>query len=196
MRLVGFAGVELVAVLGVTLQFLQSGDPRFPLLYFTVDSVVLFAAVAPLCWRGPTIPRMALLESSVAGMLLSALVFWGGIVPVNGMGAPNLTLILANIVLHSLAPIGGLRVLLQLPYNAGARGRSRLALWGAYPVLYTVVTFTLVARGVEPAYAFLSVNRVGLLAVLASSTAALVLYFVIAFAVDKLVRRNRTNATG
>lgn len=109
----------------VACQFTQSTDPRFPLLYFTVDSAVLAAAVAActlLGWHGRWSARARL--TSAVGVLLSAIVFAAVIAPATETGTwfqphDDLWVRTATVLMHGVAPM-----LVTVDYFLRSRPRS------------------------------------------------------------------------
>lgn len=125
---------------GVTCQFMQSTDPRFPLLYFTVDSAVLAGIAALLTLltggrRGGWRLRLA----AAVGVCVSALVFATVIVPATPTGTwfqphDDWAVRTANMLLHGVAP-----VLVVADYAARAEMPSvrRSLVWSyAWPLGY------------------------------------------------------------
>ncbi|WP_006246341.1 Pr6Pr family membrane protein [Mycolicibacterium tusciae] len=103
--------IVVIQVVAVICQFTQGTDPRFPLLYFTVDSAVLSAVVALfslLGWQGERVMRARL--TAVVGVLVSAMVFAAVIVPATETGTwfqphDDLPVRTATVLMHAVAPI-------------------------------------------------------------------------------------------
>lgn len=98
-------------VVGVVCQFIQGTDPRFPLLYFSVDSAVwaALAAVSTLAGcSGAAWQRLRL--AAVVGVALSAIVFVFVIVPATETGTwfqphDDLPVRTATLLIHGVAPV-------------------------------------------------------------------------------------------
>jgi hypothetical protein len=96
---------------GVVCQFIQRTDPRFPLLYFTVDSAVLAAVAAVLALAGRDgswVRRVRL--AAVVGVVVSGIVFAAVIAPATETGTwfqphDDLPVRTATVLLHAVAPI-------------------------------------------------------------------------------------------
>lgn len=127
-------------VVGVVCQFVQSTDPRFPLLYFSVDSAVLAAVAAALTlvgrdgqWYRPI--RL----TAVVGVLLSAIVFAAVIAPATPTGTwfqphDDMPVRTATLLIHGVAPILVTIEYLVRPAPLSPRAST---LWGyAWPLAY------------------------------------------------------------
>lgn len=165
------------ALLGTLLQVVQHTDGTPALAYFTVDSALLYvlAQVVPRSLHRTT--GLA----AVAGMLLSALVFWVALAPVNGIGLGDPALLTANVLLHAIAPAAAAAAHRQgWPGRGGGRRRAIGTLW--WPVGYGAVILTLSNAGHVRPYEFLSSEAVRVPVVVAASVGALAVYLCIAAA--------------
>lgn len=158
-------------VAGVVCQFVQGTDPRFPLMYFTVDSAILAGVVAALSLAsrdGPWVWRLRL--AAVSGVVISGLAFAVLIVPATETGTwfqphDDLAVRVANVLLHGVAP-----VLVTIDYLIRPPRRSigtTVAWCYPWPLLYIAGLGLLVAVGRQDAipYPFLQPALVGWAAV-------------------------------
>lgn len=103
--------IVLNQTVGVACQFIQSTDPRFPLVYFTIDSAVLAGVAAALTLRGATgawVQRLRL--AAVVGVGLSAIFFAAVIAPATPTGTwfqphDDFMVRTATLLLHGVAPV-------------------------------------------------------------------------------------------
>lgn len=103
--------ILVTQVVGVVCQFVQRTDPRFPLLYFTVDSAVLSAIAAALAlggWDGPWFTRLRV--AATVGVVVSAIVFATVIAPATETGTwfqphDDLPVRTATLLMHGVAPV-------------------------------------------------------------------------------------------
>ncbi|MCV7126950.1 hypothetical protein [Mycolicibacterium vanbaalenii] len=125
---------------GVVCQFVQGTDPRFPLLYFSVNSAVLAAVAAALTligYDGAWYRRIRL--AAVVGVLMSAVVYAAVIAPATPTGSwfqPNddLPVRMAVLLIHGVAPVLVTAEYLLRPTPLSARAST---LWGyAWPLAY------------------------------------------------------------
>lgn len=165
------AAAALVMVLGVVMQFVQSTDPRHPLLYFTVNSAILAIVTLTIGLMRPTVNWLAAMRPGIcAGVLLSAFVFAVAIAPSQNGGAwyaphDDIPVRIANILLHGVGP-----ALLLLDYlldpPRSAQPRRLAGWWLLWPLIYFVAVAVLTAVGLgEVPYEFLDWHVVGIWAV-------------------------------
>lgn len=142
------------AALGVTLQFVQDEDPRFPLAYFTILAAILLSISILALWRSPGSARAAAaLRAAQAGVLLSSFVYWGLIAPVNGVGS-TLGTQLANVTLHGLLPITVFAYNFTVPERRTATlGQLAATLW--FPMAYVAGSVLMQLSGHAAVYEFL-----------------------------------------
>lgn len=138
-------------------QFAQDTDPRFPLLYFTIDSAILAGVVAVLTlvgWDGFWQRRIQL--TAMVGVLVSAIVFAAVIAPATPTGTwiqphDDLAVRVATVLFHAVAP-----VLVTMGYLIGPQRQSlRTSLRWSYlwPLTYLgglAVLAAVVGPGVIP----------------------------------------------
>ncbi|GAB4003688.1 hypothetical protein GCM10028772_08040 [Nocardioides ultimimeridianus] len=146
------------------LQFTQNTDPRFPLLYFTVDSAVLAATVlgANLLLRMDQAALLTRLRGTATlGVVMSAVIFALVIAPTpeGGWWQPgaDLRVRAATLLLHGVAPLLMAADWVLHPHpSLRARG-CEAAVWLLWPVVYLIAISTLVrARVVDSPYPFLN----------------------------------------
>jgi hypothetical protein len=95
----------------VVCQFVQSTDPRFSLLYFTVDSAIVAGAAAMLTlsrWDSPWCWRIRL--AAVVGVVVSAVVYAAVIAPGTQTGTwiqphDDTPVRIATVLMHGVAPV-------------------------------------------------------------------------------------------
>ena len=165
----------VVFLTGVVAQFAQHTDPTFPLLYFTVDSALLYGLLALVHALVPA-GRVARAARSLVSALTPAVVFSGlvyatVIAPALNGGAwfapgDDAVCRLAQMLLHGVGP--ALALVLTWADPAPPPPGRRAAWWLAWPLGYLVVV---TATDVSP-YAFLppgapEVQVAGVAAVLA-----------------------------
>jgi hypothetical protein len=166
-------GVLAAATLttGVICQLLQRTDPTPPLLYFTVDSAVLAAAVqirrllrGPASDSGPWGERIR--GSAVVGVVLSSLIYVTVIAPSSPSGgwfAPHddMWVRAATLLLHAVAPVLVVAEFLLSPCRLAPAWRES-ALLAGWPAAYLAVVGTLAWSGAATMpYLFLSPSRFG-----------------------------------
>ncbi|MFE7762544.1 Pr6Pr family membrane protein [Streptomyces sp. NPDC057438] len=166
-RLGGLAAATLTA--GVICQFLQRADPKPPLLYFTVDSAVLAAAVQT--WRlargpGDGVWGERIRGAAAVGVVLSALVYCTVIAPSSPSGTwfgahDDVGARAATVLLHAVAPVWVVAEFLTGPY-ALAPSRREAVLLTCWPALYLVVVGGLSGAGAATMpYDFLRPSQIG-----------------------------------
>lgn len=103
-RILGTAAT-FVAAIAVSLQVLQTEDPTSPWAYFTVWSAITTGTGWLLLdlGAGSRVARVVAAAGSI-GCLLSAIVYWLVLYPLNGIGIQPLT-VAANLTLHLLLPV-------------------------------------------------------------------------------------------
>jgi hypothetical protein len=158
----------------VVCQFVQSTDPRFLLLYFTVDSAILAGLVAVLTLAGRHGTWMWRLRlASVVGVVLSALVFAAVIAPATPTGTwfqphDDMVVRVATVLMHGVAPIV---VTVDYLMRADRRAVGASVLWSyPWPLLYLGALAALAAvvgPDVIP-YPFLQPGASGWVAVVAA----------------------------
>ncbi|WP_370500196.1 Pr6Pr family membrane protein [Mycolicibacterium sp. jd] len=100
-----------IQTIAVVCQFMQRTDPRFPLLYFTVDSAILAGAVSALSVAGFKSEWLSRLRLTAAvGVLISAIVFATLIAPASETGTwfqphDDVAVRVATALMHGVAPI-------------------------------------------------------------------------------------------
>ncbi|MFI7358040.1 Pr6Pr family membrane protein [Streptomyces avidinii] len=191
-----------VLTTGVTCQFLQHTDPTPPLLYFTVDSAVLAAAVqirrlvhGP--GSGPWDERLR--GSAVVGVVLSSLVYLTVIAPSSPSGGwfgthDDVWARTATLLLHGAAPVLVVAEFLVSPcrpapaHLAPARHEAALLAW--WPGAYLAVVGTLAWSGAATMpYLFLSPSRFGTGPVIATIAALFATVLALAAALTAAHRR-------
>jgi hypothetical protein len=151
----------------VVCQFGQHTDPRFPLLYFTVDSGVFAGAVALIALVCPGLSSLpGLRAASAVGVLLSAVIFATVIAPASGTGTwiqpyDDYWVRTATILFHAVAP-----VLVTIDFAIHGVPRRRIARTVAWcfvwPLAYIIVVGGLAAWGVVGMpYPFLDPSKTG-----------------------------------
>ncbi|WP_251829027.1 hypothetical protein [Streptomyces sp. ATCC 21386] len=173
LRLRGIAAATITA--GVLCQFAQRTDPTAPLLYFTVDSAILAAAVQT--WRlvrGPASSMWGdrIRGAAVVGVVLSALVHATVIAPNSPSGTwfgahDDAWVRTATILLHAVAPVLVVTEFLTSPCVL-TRGRREAALLTLWPAAWLAVVGTLAWSGAATMpYLFLRPSQFGGFGVLA-----------------------------
>lgn len=154
-----FVAIAILGATGVALQFIQTEDPRFPLWYFTVDSAIASSVLALVQSIRGRATAGAVTTSFFSASLVSGVVFWAAIFPVNRLGEEP-AVIAANLFLHVALPVALL---------AAQRGTRLFPPHGSvlicliWPALYFVITWVTAFRGVgQIPYAFMDYNEVGL----------------------------------
>lgn len=156
------------AAIAVVCQFFQRTDPRFPLLYFTVDSSLLLGAVLV---TGLVRPLSAGLEqvrcAALVGVLVSAVGFATVIAPSTATGTwfqpwDDAWVRTSTVLMHAVLPVLGLADdLLTDPAPVTERWAwaLRTLLW---PVVYVaLVGGPALVGGVGLPYDFLQPGKVG-----------------------------------
>ncbi len=159
----------IVLAVGVTGQFTQHTDPTFPLRYYTVDSALLAVVAITAGAAGVRTPASrALRLTALVAVVLSGVVFAGGIAPVRGGGswfAPHddLWVRAATVALHGIAPVLVVAACAS-PQRGHPRLRRRTGIIAvlAWPAAYGVGLALAVGAGLGPVpYEFLDPHRVG-----------------------------------
>lgn len=170
--------VATAASIGVLLQAIQNEDPRFFLWYFTVDCAI---AVAVLTGTSTVMNRVVLPKLTTwlfACVLLSGLIYWSVLFPINGLGSSP-PMILANLILHGVLPV--LVALAQVGLRAVGPTTSILPVL-SLPTIYLVAIWLVVpVTGSEVPYVFMSLSAIGPLRLLASWAIIAVASLAIAF---------------
>lgn len=170
-------GLSLLGVAGVLLQCIQTEDPRPALAYYTVISALVLAAASALSGAGVPGMRGPLVAGSAA-VVVSAVVFWTAIAPVNGLGQTWAALA-ATFTLHTVLP-GWLLV------NRRVIGVCRRpGPWGvveveALPFAYLVGLLVARSESHPPPYVFLDPSQVGWVLVSLSVVGLAVIHLVAA----------------
>jgi hypothetical protein len=164
-------------------QFVQHTDPRFPLLYFTVDSGAFAGAVALIAVVRPRLSSLpGLRAASAVGVLLSAVIFASVIAPATGTGTwiqpyDDYWVRTATILFHAVAPV---LVTIDFVIHGVPRRRTRRIIYWClvWPLAYIIVMGGLAVLGlVGMPYPFLDPSNTGWGTVLGSvgSLSALIL---------------------
>lgn len=151
----------------VVCQFVQHTDPRFPLLYFTVDSGVFAGAVALIALVCPGLGMLRdLRAASAVCVSLSAVIFAAVIAPASGTGTwiqpyDDYWVRTATILFHAVAP-----VLVTTDFVVHDVTRQRVAgtlAWClVWPLAYITVVGGLAASDVvSMPYPFLDPEKLG-----------------------------------
>ncbi|WP_370333600.1 Pr6Pr family membrane protein [Mycolicibacterium hippocampi] len=185
--------------IGVTCQFLQKTDPRFPLVYFTVWSGILAGVIAIAGVRRYSrleLPRV----SAAVGVVVSGVIFAVVIAPATATGTwfqpwDDLAVRIANVLLHGVAPVLVVTDLILRPPT------QRLSRWlGAaygWPMLYFIAIATsAMAVPYAMPYAFLSPQDVGWPTVLGAVAASIALFTVVALVLFLAAKRSRRRRRG
>ena len=184
--------VLLTETISVTCQFIQTTDPRFPLVYFTIDSAVLACAAAAILLVRPQFRHLlALLITSAVGVVTAALVFAIVIAPATPSGTwvqphDDMWVRTANILMHGVAPLlvcagvpaAGLATYLRYAYH--------------WPLAYLVMISALTCRGVAIPYPFLSPAHngwAGVLVAVAILAAVIAIVSAALFGISRLIHR-------
>jgi uncharacterized membrane protein len=156
------AAVLVTETVAVTCQFVQHIDPRFPLLYFTVDSAVLAAVTAAITLTRPRFRYLpALRVTSAVAVVVSALIFATVIAPATPNGTwiqphDDYWVATATILMHGVAP---LLMSIALPSLPLPRYLRYGYLW---PVGYLATLSMVATLGSVPVpYPFLAPSQIG-----------------------------------
>ncbi|WP_371572168.1 hypothetical protein [Streptomyces sp. NBC_01314] len=192
----GLAAAALTA--GVVCQVVQRTDPTPPLLYFTVDSAVLAAAVqARRLVRGPAggVWGERIRGAAVVGVVLSSLVYFTVIAPSSPSGTwfgahDDAWARTATVLLHAVAPVAVVAEFLASPCTL-ATSRHEAFLLTCWPAAYLAVVGSLAWSGTATMpYLFLRPSQFGATAV---ATAVVVLYGItLTLALALLAARSHT----
>jgi hypothetical protein len=178
---------------GATLQFVQRTDPRFPLVYLTIDSAVLEAAVlsASMASGRDRWPRVR--GAATLGVIVSALVYAAVIAPATPTGTwfqphDDLAVRTATVLLHGVAPV---LVLIDFAGHAYPEGpiRREVARWLIWPTAYLAAVVLTAAAGVTVPYDFIRPSVVGLPGAIAGTAGALCLFAAAGVALLGTARR-------
>jgi hypothetical protein len=180
---------------GISCQFIQRTDPRFPLVYFTVDSALLAALAAglTLCLTATGRHLTSLRLCAAVAVIVSGVVFTAVIAPATPTGtwiqpSDDCWVRAATILMHGVAPP---LVALDWALRGWPLTLWRHVLLGAgWPLAYLCGIAGVVALGIRPTYQFLSPAQMGWLGVL-GSVAALAILFMAASALLARVARCR-----
>lgn len=181
-------GIVVVSTVATTLQFIQTTDSTFPLLYFTVDSSLFAALVSITTLVGHDIHKLAIARcASTVSVLISAFVFAVIIAPQSENGTwiqsyDDSWVRIATFLFHLLMP-----ALVVIDFFV--RGAFRLglmrAIFGsiAWPLLY-FATIGLISglTSVAMPYPFLDPGATGAFMVAVSVTALAVVFCCCALA--------------
>lgn len=151
---------------GVICQFVQRTDPRFPLVYYTVDSAILATAVL-LALQSPWTATAARIHgAAVTGVVFSALIYATVIAPTSPTGgwfAPHDDpwVRAATVLLHGIAPLLVVADYLGVqPPSSSTLKAAISSLW--WPISYLTVMSLLAWSGlVQMPYPFLSPSASG-----------------------------------
>lgn len=160
------SGILLTETIGLICQFVQATDPRFPLVYFTVDSAVLAAVGGAVALMVPRCSWLTALRINTAvGVIASAIVFGAVIAPASVAGTwiqphDDYWVRTATILMHGAAPVlVAVDFLLAAPRGRPARQFLRGCVW---PLAYLVVLSGLAALHlVAMPYPFLDAGHSG-----------------------------------
>jgi hypothetical protein len=155
----------IVLATGVTCQFIQRTDQRFPLVYYTVDSAILATAVL-LALQSPWAEMAARIHNAaVTGVVFSALIYATVIAPTSPSGgwfAPldDPWVRAATVLLHGIAPVLLVADYLGSPPPSSTLKAAISCLW--WPISYLIVMSLLAWGGlVQMPYRFLSPSASG-----------------------------------
>lgn len=151
----------LTLATAVVFQFLQSTDPTFPTLYFTVDSAILMAVVlaASLARRSPSLDVVR--GAATIGVIVSGLIYAAVIAPNSTNGtwfAPwdDTMVRTSTVLLHGIGPFLAIADFLTHDYPAASTHKT-IALWCTWPLAYIVAITSLAAVGIgHVPYVFLN----------------------------------------
>lgn len=198
--------IVVTQAVAVTCQFTQTTDPRFPLLYFTVDSAILAGAVAALTLLGMH-GRCAMHTrlTATVGVLVSALVFAAVIAPATETGSwfqphDDLPVRTATVLMHGVAPV---LVTLDYVLRRNTHSIRSAVLWSyPWPLAYIggVIVLALIFGPDMIPYPFLQPASVGwptLAAAIAVLTVLVGLLGAILGVIDHaLARRSAAHSAG
>ncbi|EHB48693.1 hypothetical protein MycrhDRAFT_5534 [Mycolicibacterium rhodesiae JS60] len=190
------AAVLVTETVAVTCQFVQHTDPRFPLLYFTVDSAVLAAVTAAITLTRPQFRYLpALRVTSAVAVVVSALIFATVIAPATPTGTwiqphDDNWVATATILMHGVAPLLVSIALPSLPLPMYLRYGY---LW---PVVYLAALVVVATLGSVPMpYPFLAPSQIGCPGAIASAVALAAIIAAVSCALYGLNRLLRIQAT-
>jgi hypothetical protein len=181
------AATAAVLLVGVACQFLQHTDPRFPLLYFTVDSALLAGVLAAcgLVLRAPKCQAIAMARGGAAiGVVFSGLTYAVVIAPATATGTwfqpwDDLWVRTATVLMHGLGPILVIGDFVLQPVRT-SRPWLVATLWCGWPVLYAVVVVALQIAGVaQVPYPFMQPAEMGGVGPVLAVGAGVALVFVL-----------------
>lgn len=190
------AAVLITETVAVTFQFVQQTDPRFPLLYFTVDSAVLAAVTAAIMLTWPQFRYLpALRVTSAVAVVVSALIFAAVIAPATPTGAwiqpyDDYWVATATILMHGVAPVLVSVALPSLPLPMYLR-------YGYFwPVVYLAALVVVATLGSVPMpYPFLAPSQMGWPRAMGSAVALAAIIAAVSCALYGLSRLPRIRAT-
>lgn len=166
-RVVRIATV-VVAAVAVLCQFVQHTDPRFPLAYFTVDSVALLALALVVALVRPAGPKLALVRgAALVGVLVSSIVFSTVIAPHTSTGTwfqpwDDPWVRTSTVLMHAVTPVLALTDDWLHPAERTAGTWSVVLRWMSWPLVYiTVVGLLSLVAGTSLPYTFLQPSAVG-----------------------------------
>jgi hypothetical protein len=158
----------LVAVVAVVCQFVQHTDPRFPLAYFTVDSVALLAVALSVGLVRRASPILAGVRgAAVVGVLVSSVVFTTVIAPHTSTGTwfqpwDDPWVRTSTVLMHAVTPVLALVDDWLHPAERIPGRWSVVLTWMAWPLAYiAVVGAVCFATGASLPYTFLQPSVVG-----------------------------------
>jgi hypothetical protein len=195
--------ITITEAAAVLCQFIQHTDPRFPLIYFTVVSGVLFGAAAAVTVAGRQKGLDIIRIAAAVGVSLSAVVFTLVIAPASPSGTwfqpwDDAWVRTATALFHGVAP---LLVITDLVIRPVALSR-RAWICAAYgwPALYVVfISLAAAKSSFTVPYPFLSPARMGwgtVLDALGAMTAVIGLCTLLLFLASKAGRRLAQKARG
>lgn len=183
-------------LVGMVCQFNQGTDPRFPLLYFSVDSAVLAVVAAVLTLKGcDSVWSRRLRLAAAVGVLMSAVVFAAVIAPATPTGTwfqphDDIPVRTATLLIHGVAPVLVTVDYLLRPTPLPPRAST---LWAyAWPLAYLAGLGALagvLGPEVVP-YLFMRPSLTGWPTVLAAFVALFVLVGVLGWVLGVLGRRS------
>lgn len=171
-------------IIAIVCQFIQNTDPRFPLVYFTVASAALTAAVIAIGQVWPPWHWLPPLRIAAAvGVLLSAVIFACVIAPASSTGTwfqpwDDYWVRTSTVLMHGTAPV---LVVADIAQRPAWRGLSAwLAAGTSWPLIYVSTMCLLVGAGaLEMPYPFLSPTQMGWGVVVGALAAQILLVAVI-----------------
>jgi hypothetical protein len=132
-------------------------------------------------------PRQYLQEAATNGLVLSGLVFWLVLAPVNGLGTHDTGLLTANLLLHLVSPgLATVSYLAEIAPHPHPPRLSARCMAGGYALLVVTASG---AGAITGPYDFLSISRVGVAGAVTSAISAAALYLVIAASLITIRRR-------